>query len=343
MSSPDVIVVGAGVLGLSCAAELAARGHAVTVIDPGEANASSVAAGMIAPALESLVDDLGPERAALLRRARDLWPAFAARHDLILHREGADWRGPGASGHLGRLRALGFEVEPIDGGLTTPDDWRVNPRSVLDNLARTAGLSLIRARVARASRAGDNWSVQTDGGVTVAAPHLVIATGAASALAGLPDAAVAIIDAVEPIKGQLTHLRLDPPPRVLRGPGAYVAPSRGGILIGATMRSGARDLTPDTVEADRQVSEGLGMLGQTAAEVGETRVGVRGATPDGLPLAGAVSPGLHLALAPRRNGWLLGPLVAAVVADGIEDEAPMADAAALDPLRFVSRAPGSAG
>ena len=70
--------------------------------------------------------------------------------------------------------------------------------------------------------------------------------------------------------------------------------------------------------------------------VGHTRVGVRGATADGLPLAGpAGSAGLHLALAPRRNGWLMGPLVARIVADGIEGRAPIADAAALDPLRFA--------
>jgi glycine oxidase len=71
-------------------------------------------------------------------------------------------------------------------------------------------------------------------------------------------------------------------------------------------------------------------------EAGLSRVGIRGATADGLPLAGpSGEPGLHLALAPRRNGWLLGPLAAQVVADGIEGRAPVADAAALDPLRFA--------
>jgi len=65
-------------------------------------------------------------------------------------------------------------------------------------------------------------------------------------------------------------------------------------------------------------------------------VGIRGATTDGLPLAGSSGePGLHLALAPRRNGWLLGPLVARITADGIEGRPPLVDAAALDPLRFA--------
>ncbi|HAJ04051.1 MAG TPA: FAD-dependent oxidoreductase, partial [Brevundimonas sp.] len=55
-SSCDIAVIGAGVLGLSVAADLRARGRNVCVIDPGGANASSVAAGMIAPAMESLLD-----------------------------------------------------------------------------------------------------------------------------------------------------------------------------------------------------------------------------------------------------------------------------------------------
>ena len=50
-NSQDILVVGAGVLGLCTAAELARRGHAVTVVDPGGLNASAVAAGMIAPAM----------------------------------------------------------------------------------------------------------------------------------------------------------------------------------------------------------------------------------------------------------------------------------------------------
>ena len=46
------------------------------------------------------------------------------------------------------------------------------------------------------------------------------------------------------------------------------------------------------------------------------------------------APGLAVALAPRRNGWMLGPLVARIVADGIEGRALGPHAAALDPLRF---------
>lgn len=334
-SSPDVIVIGAGVLGLCTAAELADRGHGVTVIDPGGPNASSIAAGMIGPALESLLEDLPAERAALLKRARDLWPAFSTTHGLTLYREGADWRGPDAADAVARLKALGFGAQLVDGGLTTLDDWRIDVKVALAILSRASGVVTLRARVARVSSHARRWRVEGDDGRTWFAPSLVLAMGAVSDIAGLPERAAVAVRAILPIRGQLTCAVALPPPRALRGADVYVAPSGGGgVVIGATMEQGRSDLEPDAEEARRQVEAGLALLGVDGT-AGPSRVGIRGATTDGLPLAGSGSaPGLHLALAPRRNGWLLGPLVAQVVADGIEGKPPTADAVALDPLRF---------
>lgn len=334
-SSPDVIVIGAGVLGLCTAAELAGRGHAVTVIDPGRPNASSIAAGMIAPALESLLEDLSPDRAALLKRARDLWPAFAVRHGLTLLREGADWRGPQAPAAVARLQTLGFDARANVSGLTTTDDWRIEVGPALKILARSPGLTPVRGDVARLVGDARRWRVETGDGRVWFSATVVLATGVGDPIGGLPDRVAAAVSAITPIRGQLTFVPVAAPPRVIRGPGIYVAPCEGGVVIGATMEAGRRDLNPDPVEASRQVSAGLDLLG-VAGEPGSTRVGVRGATSDGLPLAGpSGEPGLHLALAPRRNGWLMGPLVAQVTADGIEGRPPVEDAAALDPLRFA--------
>lgn len=333
-SSPDVIVIGAGVLGLCSAAELAARGHAVTVIDPGGANASAVAAGMIAPAMESLLDETTPERAALLRRARDLWPSFAETHGLKLRREGAEWRGDDAGAARDRLTALGFEAEAIDGGVRTSEDWRVEVGSGLTALARVPGVSVVRASVARISGDSRRWRVEAADGRIWFTPSLLVATGAATAIEGLPLDVAARIAAIQPIKGQLSYFAGLSAPAVIRTEGAYVAPADGGVVIGATMQPGERDLAPDLDAARGQTSRGLGLLGLEIRE-GVARVGIRGATPDGLPLAGPTeADGLHLALAPRRNGWLLGPMVARVVADGIEGMTPVPDAAALDPARF---------
>ncbi|WP_372706456.1 NAD(P)/FAD-dependent oxidoreductase [Brevundimonas sp.] len=332
-SSPDVIVVGAGVLGLCVAAELAGRGHAVTVLDPGGPNASSVAAGMLAPALESLLEDVSPERAGLLKRARDLWSAFAETHGLKLHREGAAWRGSDARAAIARLNALGFEARAADGGLITPDDWRIEAAPALAALGRAIGVTVVRARVVSLNGDARRWRIEGDDGRVWFAASVVLATGVAPPIPGLPVEVAATVDAIEPIRGQITAVDTPVPPRVTRAPGVYVSPTTSGVLIGATMEPGRRDLEPDLEESRDRVAAGLALLGR-AGPVGQTRVGVRGGTADGLPLAGPTRhAGLHLALAPRRNGWLLGPLVARVVADGIEGRAAMADAAALDPLR----------
>lgn len=329
-----MIVIGAGVLGLCSAAELAARGHAVTVVDPGGANASAVAAGMIAPAMESLLEETTPERAALLRRARDLWPAFAQTHGLKVRREGAEWRGDDAEAALSRLKALGFEAEAIDGGVRTLEDWRVDVGPGLAALSRVPGVSIVRATVSRLSGDSRRWRVEAADGRVWFTPSVVVATGAATAIEGLPPAVATRIAAIQPIKGQLSYFAGLSTSAVIRTREAYVAPADGGVVVGATMQAGERNLTPDPDATHDQVARGLGLLGLEHRE-GVVRVGIRGATSDGLPLAGPTqAEGLHLALAPRRNGWLLGPLVARVVADGIEGAALVPNATALDPARF---------
>ncbi|MBU1383936.1 MAG: FAD-binding oxidoreductase, partial [Alphaproteobacteria bacterium] len=167
---------------------------------------------------------------------------------------------------------------------------------------------------------------------------VVLATGAAPPVSGLPDRIAAPVAAIEPFRGQLTPVAGKAPAHTLRAPGLYIVPTPTGWVAGATMEGGRRDLEPDIEVSHRQVEAAQALSG-LAGTPGEPRVGVRGGTADGLPLAGVSGePGLHLALAPLRNGWLLGPLVAGIVADGIEGRAPGADAAALDPLRFSSPA-----
>lgn len=332
--SVEVLVIGAGVLGLCSAAELTRRGHEVRVLDPGGINASAVAAGMVAPALESAIDDVTPERAALLRRAANLWPGFAEAHRLNLLDGGAEWRGEGAGEIEARLGALGFSPQRQGDRVRAPEDRRVDAEATL--AALTAGLDepLIRGRALSAAMDEKGWRVSHSGGV-VDARSVVLATGAAAALPGLPESVAARVAAVEPIRGQIGRTRACQIPGVVRGRGAYAASDAEWTLIGATMDAGRRDLAPDDAQGQTLRAAIERILGvSVGSEEVKWRVGVRGATADGLPLAGASgAPGLFLALAPRRNGWLLGPMVGQVVADAVEGDASSPDAAALDPLR----------
>lgn len=332
--SCEIVVVGAGVLGLSVAAELTARGRDVRVIDPCMANASAIAAGMIAPAFESVLDGVDAERAALLRDAAALWPDFARRAGIPLDETPAEWRGDDGEKVAETLSALGFEIEA--GATRVATDIRLDAAAALYALKNSLTLPVITARAEFVEPTADGWRVITTEGA-VLANQLVIATGADAALPGLPGETTILIDGVQPIAGQIGRVEGALTDRVVRGGEGYVAPVAGGALIGATMVFGSRELTPDTEASARLVVAAERLTGRAVEDVA-WRVGVRGATADGLPLAGPVGEGLHLALAPRRNGWLLGPLVGRTVADGIEGRPRGAHAAALDPLRFSPRA-----
>ncbi len=332
--SVEILVIGAGVLGLCTAVELTRRGHQVRVLDPGGVNASAVAAGMIAPALESAVDDVTCERAALLRRAGDLWPDFAEAHGLELLDDGAEWRGEGASAIAARLTALGFSPHQEGDRVFVAEDRRVDAEAALGALAAGMGDPPIPGEAASLTSEAGCWRVIHSVGV-IEAQTVVLATGAAAGLPGLPEPVAAQVAAVTPIRGQIGRTTALQTPGVVRGRGAYTVTGRRRTLIGATMDEGRRDLEPDPDQGQALTAAICAITGTAiSADDIEWRVGVRGATPDGLPLAGAAgAPGLFVALAPRRNGWLLGPLVGRIVADAIEGGAPMADAAALDPRR----------
>lgn len=333
--SSDIVIVGAGVLGLCVAVELAGRGREVCVIDPGGSNASAVAAGMIAPAFESLSVESDPDRAALFRDAGALWPATAHRLGIDLDTTPAIWRGDDAPAVAARLQTLGFNVHLHGDRVEAPDDVRVDPAPALAAMVAHLPRPLLSARALDCRPQGQGWLLTTTAG-TVAARQVVLATGAAAALPGLPAGVAALIDAIEPIAGQIGRSAHTPGPEgVRRGPDGYVVAARDHWLIGATMVAGSRDPTPDPDQSRRLEAVAARLLDRTLDGPVAWTGGIRGSTADGLPLVGpAAAPGLHLALAPRRNGWLLGPLVGRIVADGIEGRPSGAHAAALDPLRF---------
>ena len=362
MSAGDaasVAVVGGGVMGLACAIRLAGAGWRTTLHSesPGAPDASAVAAGMIAPASEAVLDGAGPY--ALLHAARELWPALAERCGVRLHRDGAVHLQPetdtdarcAAFARIGARAQRGAAAEFLGGwsaagwadgsasAVFTPEDWRLDPGPALHALeaaARGAGVSVVEGRVdpaalARAARPA----------AALGADIIVLASGwGASAFTGVVPEAMRL----SPIKGQL--LRLAGPPvegPVVRAPGGYLAPDPYGVVVGATMEAGAADLRPDPARLEALRAFAAGLVPALGAAPGRPGVGVRADTPDRLPLAGpSRREGVVWAAGARRNGWLLAPLVARTVEAHLAGQTPGPFAAALDPRRFeAARAAGA--
>jgi glycine oxidase len=342
LSGRSIVVVGAGALGSACALAAARAGGRVTLIDsaPLAANASGIAAGMLAPAFESALDPVSAGQFVLLSAARDLWPGFV--DDLGptgLDRCGALLK---ASDHVleaawGRLRAQGCRVELTGDQLFTPDDWRIEPRLALAAFRQALidlGGQTIRAQATRI----ESGVLHLDDGSSVGFDALVLACG----FGGWPLAPE--LSVLTPIKGQLLRYA-DAGPRegpILRGERGYLAPGMEGAVVGATMEAGRSDLAVDSLATERLRAQAARLYPGLAAAKAEPFTGIRAATPDGLPMIGASStPGVWLATGARRNGWLFAPLAAKLIIEamtGNEDHAWKA--AVFAPGRFPA---GSAG
>ena len=327
--SREVVVVGAGIIGLACAHRLAAQGRDVLCIDRGEpgAAASRAAAGMLAPVTEA---EFGEEAIYELNiAAAERWPAFAEELGVPSYRRGgalmvAADRDDAES--LRRLRGLrerlGIaaewltgrecrELEPglsprVPGGMLAPEDGQVDPRAVCADARRRprrAGARRVRGGVGR--RPGRNPYAA---GARIDAERVVLAAGAWSGeLAPV---------AVRPVKGQILRLRGRAPcSRIVRTPRCYVVPREDGrVVIGATVEDKGFDtrVTAEGVfrllEAAREVLPDVDEL-----ELEEASAAPRPGTPDNRPLV-EERDGLVLATGHYRGGILHAPLAADAVA-----------------------------
>jgi glycine oxidase len=350
----DVIVVGAGLIGLATAFELAQRGATVRVYDRGEPRraASWAGAGMLAPYTEGARDD-----ALLKLGAASLaqYPTFVERvHaasgiDPRLHLEGIvhaafdDAQLGILREHAQALARRGLEfdfldrssllsVEPwlgshVAGGLLVHGEGYVDNRRLGRALAaacETRGVGVVHtSSIAVECDERRVLGVRTDLGFT-GARAVVNACGAwAAQLAGVP---IKSIPPVQPIKGQMLALAM--PAGFVRHatwvPGAYFVPRDDGrLLVGATVESAGFDarVTADAIHKLLAAAlAGAPSLGGFA--VSETWAGFRPASPDGRPVLGLTPiQGLVLATGHYRNGILLAPATARFVADLLEGRA----------------------
>ncbi|WP_297646341.1 glycine oxidase ThiO [Pseudonocardia sp.] len=369
----NLVVVGAGVIGLSCAWRAAAAGHAVTVLDPAPASGASwVAGGMLAPVTEAWPGeehllDLGVES---VRR----WPGFAA--DLTaaaglpagLRTEGTVVAATGAgdraeldalAAYLTRLgravdRLSGRELRRLEpalgpdvrGGLSVPGDLAVDNRVLLAAL-RAAGE---RVGVRFVERAAETV---LDDGTRVTGVRLdgdVVETDAVLVSAGAHSASLhpALDGLVRPVKGEILRLAhrtgaFPPPSRTVRalvdGRPVYAVPrDAGGLVVGATQAETGFD-TDVTVGGVRDLLRDAERVLPGIAEYAlvESAAGLRPGSLDNLPLIGGLGPeGLLAATGHGRNGMLLAPVTADAVVALLRGDAVPGQAKAADPGRFAT-------
>ena len=354
-----VLIVGAGIIGVSLADALARRGAQVHVLDrrgPGR-GASYASAGILAPYTEAQADspllNLGARSLALFDdliadlRARTGIPIEYARSgtleisfddDQSLRLQSTtDW-----------LETIGIAADWLEAEDIAGIEPSVSPHARGGILVRSHGYvgvtSLLRALIQSARLSGATFESPIEAVEISASPgDLVVRAN------GRPYDADAVIVAagswssrirvtgipawpVRPIRGQLIELewpeQAPQPSRVVWGPDCYCVPwSTGSLLVGATSEDVGFD-EHSTVEGVRTLLTAVTRLlpDSCRAAFGDVRVGLRPASADGLPIVGPIdeAPGVMAATGHYRNGVLMAPLTAQAVSryllDGAMDD-----------------------
>jgi glycine oxidase ThiO len=353
----EVIVIGGGIIGLSIALELRWRGLQVLVLTQDyQTAAANAAAGMLAPQAEEIAPGTLLD---LCTFSRGLYADWTTKLTMATGLDTGYWECGILAPRYVRP-AFPEGNRPIDSQLTWHNREELVSYLPTDNLGAevvggywfdTDGQVDNRALYKSIQVAAASAGVRVQTGVTITAQDLqnlsqgvaglvadryILATGAWSQeLLPVP---------VIPRKGQLIALQVPPGEdlplnTVLFGAEIYIVPRRDGrIVIGAT--------SEDVGFLDGNTSEGIAGLFDRAIRlcpalakypVVEKWWGFRPATPDELPILGyGADPRLILATGHYRNGILLAPATAQIIADLLCDK-PHPLLSDCDYRRFIDR------
>ena len=365
----EVLIIGGGIIGLSLARELNRKGiRKVTILERGEIGreASYAAAGMLAPHAETeVLDDfyyfcnesnlLYPQFAEEifdetdvdieLDRSGTLYIAFS-EDDLIQVRRRFEWQ-TGAGLQVEHLTARETrQTEPFVSpdvleSLYFPNDWQVENRKLLYALQKYCELYGIEIREKREVRNllienGKTIGAQT-GSERYFAAKTVLTTGAWISFIKAENVA---LPPVKPIRGQMisfhTAKRLFQ--KVIYSPRGYLVPRADGrILAGATVEDAGFDKS--VTEAGRELLRDHALEIAPSLEnleIYESWTGLRPFAPDGLPVLGEFEEveNLFIATAHYRNGILLAPITARVLAEKIVKNSNSKYLEIFNPQRF---------
>ena len=345
----DVILLGAGVSGLSAGLELARRGARVTLLDRGTLGGESTwaGAGIVFPLLPwDYGEDFNrltlaslahyPDWIAALRKQSHTDPEYLTSGLLVLPPVGngaQDW----CAAHGVRDAAAppdvpGLAMPPAAGSLWLPQVAQIrNPR-----LARALG----QAIRALGGHIEDNVTIEDiglqdsrllsirAGGKTYAADNIVLATGA---WAGLPLASLPALAPIRPVRGQML---LYPPgshrlQQIVYQDGFYLVPRKDGhLLAGSTLEFAGYAKEADD-ETRRQLHQRASSLLGSLPEPIRHWAGIRPGSADNLPIVGRHPDfaNLYLNVGHYRYGVTLAPVCARLLADqmtGAVPELPLA-------------------
>lgn len=237
------------------------------------------------------------------------------------------------------------ELEPsltpgIRGGVRVEGDHQVDPRllveALLEALAR-AGARIerrpVEAILTDGSRClGARLAEDAGGpGGELRADITVLAAGAwSSQLARRSALPEGVLPPIRPVKGQILRLRHRRPPRLLNGTvrglvegsAVYLVPrGNGGVVLGATMEEQGFDVSVTAGAVYQLLRDAYTLLpGMTELELVECLASSRPCAPDNAPVIGPTAlPGLVAATGHHRNGVLLTPVTADLVAEMVTD------------------------
>jgi glycine oxidase ThiO len=345
----DVLIIGAGIIGVSLALELQRRGASVRVLDRGEPGreASYSSAGMLAAK-----DPETPEvLREILKASAEIYPDWIAKLEeesgltVDLRREGTFYF---ASSQILSLERLPSEELNHREPGARPSEWiyfsdegSVDPRALMHAAlaaAKNRGIQISHEHAVAGVETSDGKVTGVGVGNRVESANVVVNCAGAWAqkITGASTPA-------HPVKGQMLSVvdphRSEPHLKhVIRGEHVYLVPrSDGRILIGATVEKVGFDkrVIPEVI---------LGMQHEAAKlfpHIAEMRIheswaGLRPGSPDKLPLLGETSVrGYFAATGHYRNGVLLAPITARIMANLISGEPAGCDVSRFDPKRFA--------
>jgi glycine oxidase len=360
-----ITVVGAGIVGCAIAHELASRGVRVHLVDSRGVGrgATRASAGILAPQIEGHIPALRDLAACSLamyddfvrRVEHDAQQAIEYRRTGTLQIAFDEAEASALSTTARSLASVGVAHTLLDGdatrqlepalrdrvkaGLLVPAHGYVAAGPLTDALAdaaRRRGVHLSTAPVI-AIDGGPTMTRVMTGHETIESDGVVVATGSWPVPAQAPDAS-----GVKPIRGQLVELRCESAvaARVLWGQGCYVVPwSDGTVLVGATVEDVGFDERPTAEGVRGLLSAAIGIVPSLeGSQFEEVRVGLRPKTVDELPIIGRseVVPHMFYALGHFRNGVLLAPLTAVLIADLVVDGKQRPELALVRPRRLTT-------